>query len=103
MAFDPLANTAARAAMQGRVEVRDSLAEGLRDASTVLVATPDETFRRLGVAELLAAKPCVTVVDCWRILDPALGKHAAIRYIPIGHGADPVAAESALRKLWSPP
>jgi len=102
VAFDPLASANARAVLNGRAEVCDTVAGALRDATTVLVATPDAAFRGLRAADLLGAKARVTVVDFWRALDPSLGSRPGIRYIPIGHGTDVPAAERALRELWHP-
>jgi UDPglucose 6-dehydrogenase len=102
-AYDPLANNASRAALQGRAGVVDSLADCIRDATTVIVATPDSAFRALGTDDLLGAKSRVTVVDFWRTLAPAVRTHPAIRYIPIGHDVDTAATDQALRTLWTTP
>lgn len=96
LAYDPLANEPARAALAGAAEVLDSLAECLESADVVVVATPDPEFR-LAEADAFAGK---TVVDFWRLLAEDLGGRGDLRYVAAGRGANDPARESRLLEFW---
>lgn len=102
LAYDPLAGQAARTVLQYEAVVVDSLESCLRDATVVAVATPDEAFKRLKVADLLGSgKSEVMVVDFWRILDAELEGKDGIRYIPIGRCVESDRFARGVEMLWS--
>jgi UDPglucose 6-dehydrogenase len=68
--FDPLAMEGARWALKDQVRYAQNLPDALRNASTVVIATPSKEY---AAAADLICKPGVTVIDCWRVLDQAPG------------------------------
>ena len=98
--FDPLANDAARTALQNYALVADSLRACLQDAETVLITTPDDAFKQFTGEDYLGEKSSVTLIDFWRCLPESTRNHPGIRYIPMGHCLDDSAAASALKGLW---
>jgi len=100
MGYDPLAGQAARTALQYHIVVVDSLTEALRDATTVLVTTPDDCFRRLTPEQVRGDKPQVTVVDFWRCVEKNLAGQPNIRYLPIGRCWNEAEAATTLSRLW---
>jgi UDPglucose 6-dehydrogenase len=98
--YDPLAGEEARVALRYHALVADSIGECIRDATTILVTTPDEVYRALKPTELLGKKGSVTVVDFWRCMPDSVQRHSAIRYIPAGRCLDDEAAVEKLNRLW---
>jgi hypothetical protein len=43
----------------------------------------------------------VTVVDCWRCLDPRLADDPRITYVPLGRCVDDGPATATLEALWT--
>lgn len=98
--FDPLAGPGARQAFQDHVFVADSLDAAIRDASLIIVTTPDTEFKALAPDQLLAGKSSVTVVDFWRCMHVAIQDYPGIRYIPMGRFREELSAGSRLAELW---
>jgi len=98
--YDPLAGEEARVALRYHALVADSLAECIKDATTILITTTDEVFRALEPNDLLGKKKSVTVVDFWRCMPESVQRHPAIRYIPAGRCIDDETAVAKLRELW---
>src|SRR4030095_7145257 len=73
--YDPLASGGARSALPDKGLVAESSDAALVDAALVVVTTPDECFRTLKADHFLGSKESVTVVDCWRCLDPRVTTH----------------------------
>jgi UDPglucose 6-dehydrogenase len=98
--YDPLANEEARTALRYHALVADSLYECIKDATTVLITTPDKVYQALEPTGLLGKKQSVTVVDFWRCMPETVQQHPAIRYVPTGRCIDDDAAVAKLNKLW---
>ena len=90
---DPMANAEAKAALDGKAEVVDSLKECLEGAETVLVTTPDPAFQSLSADHFQAGGKKVVVVDFWRCLGKAITGHPNIRYVPLGRSVGSAASE----------
>ena len=96
MVYDPAAMTNARAVLSGPVTFAASAAECARFADVLAIVTPWEEFRRISPADLQRAGRKVTVLDCWRILDP---NSLNVDFLRLGCGADdsvaaPLSAEA---------
>lgn len=61
------------------------LNEALAGADLIVIATPDPAWGLITSAEFATALRDATVVDCWRVLNPATVRTAGLRYIPLGH------------------
>lgn len=101
VAYDPLANTGARAELRDSALILDSLSECLTQAEIVLITTPDPLFRKLTIADFGDRRSTITIVDFWRILDKELVSHSNIYYIPIGRSMEDQSNSTRLIKLWS--
>jgi UDPglucose 6-dehydrogenase len=101
--YDPLASEGARSAFRDKALVAESVESALVDAALVVVTTPDDRFRALTAEELLGSKESVTVVDCWRCLDPGVANHPDITYVPLGRCLDDEPAATALEEIWAEP
>jgi UDP-glucose 6-dehydrogenase len=99
--YDPLASDDARSAFRGKALVAESIDAALVDAALVVVTTPDECFRTLKADHLLGSKESVTVVDCWRCLDPSVTNHPEINYLPLGRCLDDAPAANVLEAMWA--
>jgi UDPglucose 6-dehydrogenase len=99
--YDPLASDDARSAFRGKALVAESIDAALVDAALVVVTTPDECFRTLKADHFLGSKESVTVVDCWRCLDPSVTNHPEINYLPLGRCLDDAPAASVLEAIWA--
>jgi UDP-glucose 6-dehydrogenase len=99
--YDPLASDGARSAFRDKVLVAESIDAALVDAALVVVTTPDESFRTLKADDFLGNKESVTVVDCWRCLDPSLANHPEVNYVPLGRCLDDAAAARVLESMWA--
>jgi UDP-N-acetyl-D-mannosaminuronate dehydrogenase len=62
--------------------ITDDLAEALKDAETVIVATPDPAYKNLSGRDLMPDNE-VLVLDCWRLV-PNLGKDPRVHYVAVG-------------------
>ncbi len=100
VAYDPLANEMARAELGGAAIVLDSMKECLSQADAVIVATPDPAFKALRSIDLPERAGGLTVVDCWRLLNPELCRDAHVNYIALGRSMDEAGNEARLRDLW---
>jgi UDPglucose 6-dehydrogenase len=98
--YDPLAAAPARTALQYHTVVEDSVEGALRDATLVLVTTPDDRFKNLTAGQIRGDKPEVTVVDFWRCMEQNLSGQPGIRYLPVGRCWDEPQAVESLKKLW---
>jgi UDPglucose 6-dehydrogenase len=98
--FDPLAGPGARQAFQDHVFVADTVESAVRDASLIVITTPDEKFKGLTPDEFLASKKSVTIVDFWRCLSTKLKNHPGIRYVPMGRFREAASADARLKALW---
>ena len=99
--YDPLASDGARSALRDKALVADSIDSALADAALVVVTTPDASFRALSAEDFLGSKESVTVIDCWRCLDPCLTYHPKINYVPFGRCLDDAPAASVLEAIWA--
>jgi len=70
--FDPMAADAAKAVLQASVVRAETLEAAISHADIVVITTAWDEFRSLPLAALarVGAKPAV--LDCWRVLDPAV-------------------------------
>lgn len=98
--FDPLASEEAQVALRMHALVADSIASCLQDAECVLVTTPDDVFKALKPEDFIGNKKSVTIVDFWRCLPDSIGRHPAIRYVPMGRCVDDATASRKLDGLW---
>ena len=103
IAYDPLANEPARAALGDEVAVLNSVKECLTRADIVLITTPDPAFRRLTAADFAGHRTPVQVVDFWRILEKELAGRAGIRYLPAGRSVEDGANAMRLAEIWGTP
>jgi UDPglucose 6-dehydrogenase len=84
VACDPLASDNARAVLGSAVKYVDAAEDCLANADIVVVTTRDAKFK--AAVEGYAADRPLTVVDCWRSIDPSkLPKQ--VRYVPVGKSA----------------
>lgn len=77
--FDPLAMEGARWALKDNVRYAQSLEDAVRNASTIVIATPSKEYAE---AATLLDRPTVTVIDCWRVL----GAEPNLNVIHVGRG-----------------
>jgi UDPglucose 6-dehydrogenase len=99
--YDPLASDGARSAFRDKALVAESIDAALADAALVVVTTPDASFRALKAEGFLGGKESVTVVDCWRCLDPSVTNHPKINYVPLGRCVDDGPAAGVLEAVWA--
>ena len=102
VAYDPLAGSSARAALQDGAVIVDSLADCLAQAQVVVITTPDPEFRALKAADFGATleRP-VTVIDFWRLLKDELKDQPGLRYVALGQSAADTANGARLRAIWN--
>lgn len=82
--YDPAAIESARPRLSGQVTFASSAAECASAADVLAITTPWAEFKRLSPADLKpASRP--TVLDCWRLLDPAAFQDRA-HYLTLGMG-----------------
>ncbi len=77
--FDPLAMEGARWALKDHVRYAQSLEDAVRNASTIVIATPSKEYAE---AAKLLARPDATVIDCWRVL----GAEPGANVVHVGRG-----------------
>ena len=99
--YDPLASDGARNALRDKALVAESIDAALVDAALVVVTTPDAPFRALNAEDFVGGKESVTVVDCWRCLDPSVRNHPKINYVPLGRCLDDAPAAGVLESIWA--
>ena len=105
MAHDPLVTQLATKELRDGGVVLASLADCLRQASIVIIATPDPVYAALEVKDFClpvieTTEARVTVVDCWRLLTNKFTNQADINYIPIGRSTNDAANAARLVSLW---
>ena len=103
VAHDPLAASMAAHELKDQGLVLNSLPDCLRQASVVIVTTPDPAYRALEAGDFTHERKPVTVVDCWRILAATLARQPGIAYMPLGRSVDESANSRRLAALWSAP
>lgn len=79
--YDPLAMDNARALFGDDILYASSMSDCLAKASVVIITTPEDEFKGLKEGDMRKGK--VTIIDCWRILDPKKFSKA-IKYIALG-------------------
>jgi UDPglucose 6-dehydrogenase len=83
VACDPLASDNARSVLGSAVKYVDAAEDCLANADIVVVTTRDAKFK--AAVESYAADRPLTVVDCWRSIDPTK-LPSQVRYVPVGKG-----------------
>lgn len=79
--YDPLAMETTRAVFGDRIKYAASTRDCISQSSICVITTQDEEFRYSD--ESYIVHDPATIIDCWRILDPArLGKYA--KYVALG-------------------
>jgi UDPglucose 6-dehydrogenase len=101
MAHDPLSASMAAPLLKDQGIVVASLEECLRQASVVVITTPDPVYRALESRDFAA--PPVTVVDCWRVLAAKLSNQIGFTYVPVGRSVDEVRNGERMLALWGAP
>jgi len=81
IAYDPLAMDNARARFGDNILYASSVRDCFADSSLCVITTPDEEFKKID--ENYIVNQPTTIVDCWRILDPAKFRQNA-NYIALG-------------------
>ncbi|MCE0763104.1 nucleotide sugar dehydrogenase [Pseudonocardia kujensis] len=99
--YDPLATDGARNAFRDKALVAESIDAALADAALVVVTTADARFRALKAEDFLGSKESVTIVDCWRCLDPSVADHPQVDYVPLGRCVDDALASGVLEAIWT--
>jgi UDPglucose 6-dehydrogenase len=83
--YDPMAGGAAQAVLPSGVVRAKSADDAIMTADAVVIATAWEDFRTLSVAALARSERNVAVLDCWRVLDPAVyGRTVDLHYLGKG-------------------
>jgi UDPglucose 6-dehydrogenase len=100
VAHDPMAEQFADGDLGCEGIALQSLTECLRDASVVIVVTPDPVYAELD-ADDFRASGNVTVIDCWRILGKRLSNKPKINYRPIGRSVNDAFNSAKLSEMWS--
>lgn len=103
VAHDPLASPLASQELKDHGLVLDSLADCLRQASVVVITTPDPVYRALELTDIARAGATVTVVDCWRLLASKLKDQPGINYVAVGRSVDDARNTARLAALWQSP
>jgi len=71
-AYDPLALPNARAALGACFTATESAEACVRGADRVIITTAWPQFRAIPAAAFARAEAPIEVIDCWRIIDPAV-------------------------------
>jgi UDPglucose 6-dehydrogenase len=85
-AHDPLATEGAATALGDGVTLIGDAATAIGMADVVVIATPDRAFASLSPGVFREGGRRRTVIDCWRILAPAVAD--AARVVHVGRGAE---------------
>ncbi len=99
LAFDPLAGAQAAQELGGRALVLESIADCVEGADVVLIANADPAFKALKPGDVTDGTRAITVIDLWRVLEPAFSRAPGIRYIPFGCSSE-AASSDRLLELW---
>jgi UDPglucose 6-dehydrogenase len=100
VAHDPLAASLASQELKDHGLVLDSVADCLRQASVVVITTPDPIYRALDAGDFAQSGRPVTVVDCWRLLASKLSGRPGINYVAVGRSVDDTRNAARLAALW---
>jgi UDPglucose 6-dehydrogenase len=92
-AYDPKALPAAQRAVRRPFDAAASAADCVRAASLVVIMTPWPEFRDIPIEAFSRSSGRLTVIDCWRMIPPTVGRVADVVYL--GHGAAQRASVSA--------
>lgn len=84
LAYDPVANNAARIELGDAAVIAESIEECLKLADVIFIATPDPEFKALP-AEMLAGK---TIIDFWGLLAERLTDRTDVRYLRMGRAVN---------------
>lgn len=79
--FDPLALESTHAVFDDEIAYANSTEECLSSSSVCVITLQDTEYKR--VAESFIPEKSLTIIDCWRVLDPAK-LHERITYIGLG-------------------
>jgi UDPglucose 6-dehydrogenase len=101
--FDPHALDNVRLVLRDKVSYAGSVTECLKSAEAVVIAHPEEQFRKLRSSDFAQCEEPVVVVDCWRILQHELSSCGWVRYVPLGVGNYEDAAAARLADVWQMP
>jgi UDPglucose 6-dehydrogenase len=93
IAYDPKALPTAQRAVRRPFEMAVSAADCVRAASLVVVMTPWPEFRDIPADAFSRSSRRLSVIDCWRVIPPAVGAVADVVYL--GQGAAQSASVSA--------
>jgi len=88
LGHDPIASADARRVLPPGVQVCEHLDDALAQADALVVATPDPAFRALTPERLAALRSNqagpLSIVDLWRVLDPAVSDVPGVAYAAFG-------------------
>jgi UDPglucose 6-dehydrogenase len=99
--YDPDAMPSARPLLDARVEFAESMAACARRADVLIIATPWAEFRSLDPRDLSSSKGPVTLIDCWRLLQPECFA-AGTNYLTLGMGGQPASRLPAFAEAAAP-
>jgi len=85
VAYDPKALPAAQAALRRSFDAASSAADCVRRANLVVVTTPWPEFSNVPLDAFERSGDRLTVIDCWRIMSPAVASVAEV--INLGQGS----------------
>jgi UDPglucose 6-dehydrogenase len=102
VAYDPQARANARAHLNGKVMVLDSLADCLYYADVVVVANDDPTFKALTPEQFGQGNDSVVVLDAWRCLSNEVQSSERVHYIGFGSCSSPDTWDEHMASLWNP-
>jgi UDPglucose 6-dehydrogenase len=83
--YDPAAMDNAKGVLAGRVEFARSVAECAQKADVLAITTPWAQFKSIRPEHLKRSAQTPIVLDCWRLLDPAVLRDAAT-HMTLGTG-----------------
>jgi UDPglucose 6-dehydrogenase len=107
IAFDPAVTERSRGVVGAEIELASSLERCVERADVLVLATPAEPFARLDARMVERDGRPRTVIDCWRMLEPAALGDAT--HLPLGRGRDtqraaaPATGAIALRRRSGEP
>ncbi len=88
--YDPMAGDAAKAVLPTSIVRAPSAGAAINDVDVIVIATAWEEFRELPAMALVRSGRRAAVLDCWRMLDPAIyGEIVDLHHL--GKGPSPVA------------
>jgi len=90
--YDPMAADAAKAVLPVSVERASSIETAITDAEVIVITTGWEEFRSLPIAALARMGKKAIVLDCWRMLDPAVYS-SVVELHHLGKGPAPESLE----------